>query len=60
MQFEEDDCPEAFFLTSKRTKKKDTLMLEQETELIMEFLKGKRLKGNKQEEQELEEEMRGL
>lgn len=40
--------------------KKGGLILERETELLAEFLKGRRLKGDRQEEQKLKEEMRGL
>lgn len=61
VQFEGESCPEAFFLLNKRNKKENRLILEQEAEVLAEFLKGKQhLKGSKQEEKQLEEEMRKL
>lgn len=61
VQFEGESCPEAFFLLNKRNKKENRLILEQEAEALAEFLKGKQhLKGSKQEEKQLEEEMRKL
>lgn len=61
MQFEGEPCPESFFLLTRKNKKGTTLILEQETEILVEFLKGKqRFQGNKQEEKQLEEEMRKL
>lgn len=60
MQFAGEACPEAFFLVNRTFDGKNILRLEQETELLIEFLKGKKIKGGKQEERELEKEMREI
>lgn len=62
IQFVGEGIPEAFFLLSRKPENRcsSALILQQETEIIAEFLKDRKFTGSTEEEKLLEKEMREL